>query len=328
MAQVWRSHVSFVREQTYGSTGSGSAVYIPVLTYDTWEDNRERVLDNAFRAVPSKDFAVYSGVNSGRTGYTWYFYPDVMGRFLKGIFGAEAVTQTTVGNRGVHTFGSTDTPASETIYDFYGVAGSERRFHGSQMQSMNLSFETQTGALQMKNEWLSFAASTGISETTFSYTGTSGVIPHRGWQATLALANSTNLRLLRFNVDLKRAVDLIYGANNSQNPSAREVGPLEITGSLSFYGGTSSGGSTETEYTLFRNNTSTSMVIDLQDSTAALSTANGLTLTFSNANFYPATLDRSGNYVRWDVPFRALHNVTDSGPAAFALAIASTAVTT
>ena len=103
---------------------------------------------------------------------------------------------------------------------------------------------------------------------------------------------------------------------------------MELTGTMSFYGGTSSGGSTETEYTLFRNNTSTSIVVDLQDSTAALSTANGLTMTLSNANLYAVTLDRSGPYVRWDVSFRALHNVTDSGPAAFALAIASTAVTT
>ena len=115
MSQVWRSHIGHVREQTYGSTGSGSALYIPVLSYDEWADERERIVDNASRAVPSKDFAVYSGINSGRTGYTWYFYPDEMARFLKDIFGRETVTQSSAGAPGVHTFGSTNVPESATL---------------------------------------------------------------------------------------------------------------------------------------------------------------------------------------------------------------------
>src|SRR5438105_3070873 len=102
MAQVWRSHVGFAREASYGTTGTGTATYMPILSYDVWEDDRERILDNAFRAVPSKDFFVYQGVNKGRVGYTWYAYLDPMGRFLKDIFGAETVTQSSVGAPGVH----------------------------------------------------------------------------------------------------------------------------------------------------------------------------------------------------------------------------------
>lgn len=320
--QTWRSHVGFAREATYGSTGTGSVVYIPILSYDEWEDDRERIVDSAPRAQPSKDYFVYAGVNGGRTGYTWYAYLDTMNRFFKDIFGAAAtVTQSSAGAHAVHNFGTTDTPLSETIYDFYGVAGAERRWHGMQAERLELKFDANSGAMTMKTVYRGYASSTGITETTVAYTCS---VPKRGWEGALTLAGSTNNRLLAATFTFAREVGLIYSASNSQNPVNREVGPLEITGQLSFYGGTSSGGSTDTEYTLFRNNTSTTLSLTFFEA----SSSNALLIALSNANFAPATLDRGGQYHRWDVGVRGLYNTSDSGPGYVATTIASTVLST
>jgi hypothetical protein len=324
MASIFRSHLGHAREATYGSTGTGTVFYIPVTSYDEWEDDRERILDSGIRGVASKDFFVYQGVNKGRTGYTWMNYPTYAPRFLKDIFGLEVVAASSAGDTGrLHTFGSTDLPLSATLYDYYGVPAAERRWHGAQMERMELKFDAGSGAMTMKTVYRSFAASTGITETSASYTTDT---PKRGWEGALTLGGSTNNRLIGFNITFAREVNLVFSASNSQNPISREVGPLEVTGTCSFYGGTSSGGSTDTEYSMYRNNTSTSLSLMLAEPGA--SSFNSFQITMSNMNFYPVTVDRGGSFVRYDAPFRAFHNATDSGPASVNVTLISTVATT
>src|SRR5437773_104508 len=98
MASIYRSHLGHVREQTYGTTGSGSVFYIPVTSYDEWEDDRERILDSGIRGLASKDYFVYQGINMGRVGYTWMMYPNLTARFFKDIFGLETVANTSAGS--------------------------------------------------------------------------------------------------------------------------------------------------------------------------------------------------------------------------------------
>lgn len=324
MASIWRSHLGHAREQSYGTTGTGSVFYIPVTSYDTWDDNRERILDSGIRGLGSKDYFIYQGVNQARLGHTWMAYPTLTLRLFMDMFGLETVTATSAGSTaGVHTFGSTNLPPSATLYDFYGSSAAERRFHGAQMESMELKFDAASGAMMLKTSYRSYAASTAIPETSVSY---SSDIPVRGWEGALTLAGSTNNRLINLSLNLQREVNLVFSASNSQNPISREVGPLEITGTAVFYGGTSSGGSTDTEYMLYRNNTSTSLSLVLAEPGA--SSQNIMAIALSNLNFYPVTVDRGASFVRFNAPFRALHNTSDSGPGSIAITTPSTVVTT
>lgn len=325
MASIYRSHVTHVREPSYGSSSgsTGTAVSIPVTSFDEWEDDRERVLDSGIRGLGAKDYFVYEGVNRGRFGWTSMFYPNLMPRVLMDMFGREVVTQSSAGAVAVHSFGTTDLPNSAMWIEYYGVPGSQRPWRGQQQERLELKFDAGSGAMTAKTVYVGYGPSLGIAEDTVSFTSDT---PFRGWQGALTLAGSTNNRLLGFDLTLQREVNLIFPASNSQNPVSREVGPLEVFGTATFYGGTSSGGSTETEYNLFRNNTSTSLSLRLVQS--ASSNADALTISLANCNFYPVTIDRGGSFVRWNTNFRGFYNTSDSGPASLALSIMSTSATT
>lgn len=325
MASIYRSHVAHIREPAYGSSSgsSSNAMYIPVTSFDEWEDDRERILDSGIRGLGAKDYFVYQGVNRGRFGWTSMFYPNLMTRSLMDIFGREVVTQSSAGAVAVHTFGSTDLPNSAMWLEYYGVPGSERAWRGQQMERLELKFDVGSGAMTAKTVYVGYGPSSGIAENTASFTSDT---PFRGWQGALTLAGSTNNRLIGFNLTIQREVNLVYSAINSQSPVSREVGALEVFGTATFYGGTSSGGSTETEYNLFRNGTSTSLALAMSQTSSSNSDA--LSISLANCAFYPVTLDRGGSFVRWNVSFRGFYNGTDSGPASIGLSISTTSATT
>ena len=159
----------------------------------------------------------------------------------------------------------------------------------------------------MRPSWVGYA-STGFAQTTDAYTTEA---PFRGWQAVMSIAGTTNTRLLDLNLSLSRSVDLIYAGNNTQNPNAREVGPLEVTGTLSAYA------STSLEWDRYQANSTGALSVVMTDST------NSITLTITDFRIEKTTLDRGGNYARWNASFRGLHSATDSGPASIACVVQS-----
>lgn len=307
---IYRSHFGLVREDTgYGSTSStlGSR-YIPVLSYDPgWEDDLERIVDKGIRGAPSMDFAMYTGVSRTRGGYSHYFYPNEVGVFFGAIFSSGVVSGSSAPY--THTWGSTDVPQSWTLYDFYGLGAgsSERKIVGAQMEKLEWTYSRASGAMTLKPSWVGFP-STDIAETTDSY-GTD--IPFRGWQAVMSIAGTTNTRILDFTANFSRSVDLIYGGSNLQAPNAREVGPMEVTGTMSVYA------STSLEFDRYVANSTGNFILTATDST------NVVTFTATDFRIEKATVDRGGNYSRWNVNWRALHNATDSGPCSVALTVQS-----
>lgn len=305
---LFRSHVGYVRETTYGSTSALGSRYIPVLSFNPgWKDEQEYIVDKGIRGAPSMDFAMYQGTRRTRAGYESYFYPDNCGIFLRGIFGGETVSGATAPF--THTFGSTDTPASYSLFDFYGLGSgsSERLILGAQLESVEFSFTRANGALTVRPTWVGFG-STGYAETTDAYTTQA---PFRGWEAVMDYAGTTNTRILEFTSRLTRSVDLIYGGSNTQNPNARTIGPLEHTGTLSVYANAS------TELDRFLANTTGTFGVTMADST------NSLTWTITDWRIEDVSLDRGGNFARWDVSWRGLYSATDTGPGSIALVVTS-----
>lgn len=305
---LFRSHFGLARETTYGSTSALGSRYIPVLAYNPgWKDEVEYIVDKGIRGAPSMDFAMYQGTRRSRFGAEHYFYPDNCGVFLRGIYGGETVSGATAPF--THTFGSTDTPPSYTLLDFYGLGAgsSERKLLGAQLERVEFSFTRANGALTVRPTWVGMVSS-GATETTDTYTTEA---PFRGWQATIDIAGTTNTRILEFTSILSRSVDLIYGGSNTQNPNARSIGPLEHTWTLSVYG------STSLEFDRFLANSTGSLGITMTDST------NTLAWTITDARIEDVTLDRGGNFARWDVSGRGLHSATDTGPGSIVLTVQS-----
>lgn len=305
---LWRSHFGLVREATYGSTGILGARFIPVLSYTPgWKDELEYVVDKGIRGTASMDFAMYTGTRRSRFGSEHYFYPDNCGVFLRGIFGGETVSGASAPF--AHTFGSTDTPPSYTLYDFYGLGSgsSERMIVGAQLESVEISFTRANGALTVRPTWVGFG-STGVAESSDSYTTEA---PFRGWEAVIDYAGTTNTRILEFTSRLTRSVDLIYGGSNTQQPNARSIGPLEHTGTLTVYATAS------TELDRFLANTTGALGVTMTDST------NTLAWTITDWRIEDVSLDRGGSFARWDVSWRGLYSATDTGPGRIALTVTS-----
>lgn len=305
---TYKSYFGLARETTYGSTSALGQRFIPVLSFNPgWKDEVEYVVDKGIRGAPSMDFAMYQGVVKSRGGYEHYFHPDVAGVFLKGIFGGETVSGASAPY--THTFGATDLPPSYTLYDSYGLVtgSSARKIVGAQLESIELTYSRSNGAMTVKPTWVG-AGSTGVAAQTYSF---STVDPFRGWEAVMAIAGTTNARILDLTMRFARPVDLIFGGSNSQAPNAREVGPLEHTGSFSVYG------STSLEFDRYLANSTGAFSVVLTDST------NVFTLAITDFRIEDVSMDRGGNYARWDVKYRALHSGTDTGPGNIALTVQS-----
>lgn len=287
------SHVGLAREAVWG-TALPAAKFFPSKN-PKFEDDIKRILDQGKRGSAATDFGAWGGTRLGRLEHDGDFYPDVPPYFLLGILGQ--VNTTGVGPY-THVFTLAATPPSFTITDYYGGAQA-RQFAGAMVESLDLKFATESGAL----EWavkLAAKASTQVATPTPTF---GSLAPFLGWQAALTLAGGGNTKLLGFELNMKRTLSPIFGANNSQDPNKMYAGPLEVTGKITF------DMADETELNYYLNNTQPTLSLVLTSGT------NTITIALSKCDFEKATVDRSQEYVRVDSPIRGHYNATDAGPA-------------
>jgi len=298
MTQVFKSHVGFAKESVWGTIVSPT-VWIPCLSYG-YDEERKRELDKGGRAKAALDYGAYAGVQWGKPSYEWNYYPDECARWYARILGQDAISG--VGPY-VHTMTLADKGASDTISDFYGTANKERRFAGAYVESIDTKFDTKSGFVTQKVGFIGQAPDAGVAETTPTFPTDA---PMLGWNASLKIATVTTVRLLNFELSLKRTVDPIFGANNSQTPTAAEVYPLEVTGKCKFYADT-----LDTEYGYFTAG-ATQNVFDL----TVTRDATGI-LEFIITKFLwekVAILRQMPGYVEAEATFRGIFNSTDAGP--------------
>lgn len=284
-------HIGLAFETTYG-TAVAPTVFIP---YDTVkaEDDIKKVVDEARRAVLTKDFGVYNTTRQGKVEIDANVYPEILGYFLKGILGGYAVTGT---GPYTHTFTVANTlPPSFTISDYNSMT--ERQYAGAVISELGLKFDTEN-LMKLNAKFESKASVTTTTNTpTFSVTD-----PFRGFQATLKIGGSSNLNMVGGEVTIKRDVALLFTANNTQDPSKFSAGRIELTGKLTF------DVEDETELNYYLQGTQPSLQF-----TFTRDANTSLDITCSKVDFTKATVDRGQEYVRVDAEFRALYNTTDNG---------------
>ena len=302
---TWRSHWGIAVESAYASTATTPVLWMPLKENPEYDDDQGYIFDEGRRAVSSKLIDVYPGVHKGSYGATFDYYPNEAARFWPGILGTDTVGSSSNGFW-QHTFTQGATPPSYTIFDYWGstdATGPERQFTGAVMDSLNFRFDRGSNLIQVKPHWVTGAVSTGIAETTATYTT---LHPLKGWAPVFSIGGSTKVTLLAWDMTVARETEIFYAGNNSQQASAAESGQIDITGKLSLYA------STDGPYIDFRANTAREIRLRFPDGTAG-STYSLLDITMTSAHFTKVTPDRSGPYLRFDADFRAKYNTTDSG---------------
>lgn len=284
-------YAGFAFETTYG-TPVNPQFWVP---YDTIkvEDDIKKVEDQARRGVLSKTFAVYNTVQSGKVEMDMDAYPELLGYFFKAILGQDTVTGT---GPYTHTFKVMNAlPPSMTIFDYNTIT--YRQYPGAVLHDLSLKFDTED-LLKVSAKFESFASVTTTSQTNTDTT----TDPFKGFQATLQLGGSPNTNLVGGEISIKRDVKLIYGANNTQNPTKFSAGRIEVTGKLTF------DIEDESEWLLYRNGQTPSLqLLFTRDTNTTLQ------FTCSKIDITKAHIDRSQEFLRVDMDFKALYNTTDAG---------------
>lgn len=311
---TWRSHFGFAIETTYAATVATPTVWIPFKDNPEYDDDQGLVADEGIRAVSSKLIDLYPGVHKGSYSATFDYYPNECLRFFAQILGADTVGSSS-NAAWQHTITQGANPFAATLFDYNGDTGSnlERQFTGAVMDSLNFRFERGSNLVTIKPHWVTGAVSTGVSETSKTYTT---IYPMRGWMPVFSIGGSTKVTLLSFDLTISRETNLIYAGNNTQQASQAESGQVDVTGKLSLYG------STDGAYVDYRANTSRELRVRFPDGTAG-STYALLDILMTSAHFTKATPDRSGPYLRWDTDYRAKYNTTDSGSIQVVATVAS-----
>ena len=195
-------------------------------------------------------------------------------------------------------------PPSYSISDFYGITGTNTRAQaGSYIESLAISGGA-TGPLKFTVTTVGKGSpgNSLVAKPTAVYTGTAPFLP---WQGNITLNSVINLKALQFDLLLKQPIDPILALVGSQDPSAMNAGPLEVTGKLLF------APTDDTEYLLY----TTAQQAAFPLSAVFNSGANSLALIMSKVNFEkPSVYERNTPYVKANVSFRAIHNSSDLGP--------------
>lgn len=291
-------HLGVAMEATYG-TAVPPVYYVP---YDSIkvEDDIKKVVDDGKRGILTKDFNSYDGAKSGTVEIDSMAYPDVLGFFLKAIFGQDTVTGASSPYSHKFTVSNALCP-SITIQDYNAIT--ERQYAGGLVSELGFKFDSAK-EVSMSAKMISKASVT-TTQTNPTILTTN---PFLGYTATLKIGGTSNLNMIGGEVTVKREASLIFSANNTQQPTKYVTSRIECEGKLTL------DVEDESEFLLYINNTKPTLdILFTQDANTSLD------LSFGRIDVTKATLDRSQETVRCDLSFKALYNATDNGMATFTL---------
>jgi hypothetical protein len=294
-------YLGIAKETTFG-TAVAPTVFIP---YDSIknEDEIKKTVDEGRRGVLTKEFAIYNTTRHTKIDVESIAYPDTLGYFLLGILGKDTVTG--AANPYTHKFQVLDSNApSWTLSDYNVVSGTnERRYPGAIIDELDIKFDDD-GVLKVSAKFQS-KISTLVAKSTPTQTVTK---PFMGWMASLQLGGVSNVNMLGGDISIKRANELVFAGNNTQDPTKYITGRIEMSGKLTF------DVDDESEWLNYANGTQPAL-----DITFAIDANTSLNIHASKIDISKAVVDRGSEFVRVDMDFKALYNVTDAGLAAITL---------
>lgn len=229
MANSRSNKIGVAREATWGAAPAPQ-VMIPVDP-PTLSEPYEVLLDNSVRGVNVMDFGSYQGVGSLELSLSGLFYPEEVPFFMLAMMGSVSSTGT---GPYTHTFSLADQPPSLCIQDeglVYPDGASSRRYAGFLPSSFSLSFSAEEGFLTWSCDG---QGSNGTAPASGDIPADATNAPFRGWQGTVKFNSVSNTRLISADLSMERELQLRYGADGTQRPTALHSGGISVTCSMIF----------------------------------------------------------------------------------------------
>jgi hypothetical protein len=175
-----------------------------------------------------------------------------------------------------------------------------RSYPGCQFSDFSLKFNAD-GMLEYD------AKSTGFqSETVADPAPTfSTVLPTPVWRGTVSIGGSPVSTAMTGNIDMTRPATPIYGISNTQDPYQVFLGPLEVTGKITFVM------DNDSQLLNFLNNSQPALVFNWNYGTGAAEVQIQATLT--KGAYTTGVIERGEDFVQVSVDINAQSNTTDAG---------------
>jgi hypothetical protein len=302
--QSVRSYLGIAKEATRG-TAVAPTDFIPVMK-DALKpvDIVDPLYDTGLRGSNALNYNYIPGRTRSTVDYGGAVFADTVGYAIAGVLGSVATTgasapfQHTISLFNSLAVGGDVQPISYTLTDFYAV--DVRSYPGCQFSDFSLKFNAD-GMLEYDAKTTGF-----LSEVVAAPTPTfSTILPTPVWRGTVSIGGSAVSTAMTGNIDMKRPATPIYGISNTQDPYQVFLGPLEVTGKITFVM------DNDSELLNFLNNSQPALVFNWAYGAGA--SAVQIQATLTKGAYTTGVIERGEDFVQVSVDFNAQANTTDDG---------------
>jgi hypothetical protein len=302
--QSVRSYLGIAKEATRG-TAVAPTDFIPVMK-DALKpvDIVDPLYDTGLRGSNALNYNYIPGRTRSTVDFGGAVFADTVGYGIAGLLGSVATTGASAPF--THTIslfnslasGGDVQPISYTMTDFYAV--DVRSYPGCQFSDFSLKFNAD-GMLEYDAKSTGWASEV-VSDPTPTF---STILPTPVWRGTVSVGGSTVATAMTGNIDMKRPATPIYGISATQDPYQVFLGPLEVTGKITFVM------EDDSQLLNFLNNSQPALVFNWAYGSGASEVQIQATLT--KGAYTTGVIERGEDFVQVSVDFNAQANTTDDG---------------
>ena len=302
--QSVRSYLGIAKEATRG-TAVAPTDFIPVMK-DALKpvDIVDPLYDTGLRGSNALNYNYIPGRTRSTVDFGGAVFADTVGYGIAGLLGSVATTGASAPfTHTISLFNSLTSnvdvqPISYTLTDFYAV--DVRSYPGCQFSDFSLKFNAD-GMLEYDTKTTGFQSELVADPTpTFST-----VLPTPVWRGTVSIGGSTVATAMTGNIDMTRPATPIYGISNTQDPYQVFLGPLEVTGKITFVM------EDDSQLLNFLNNSQPALVFNWAYGAGA--SAVQIQATLTKGAYTTGVIERGEDFVQVSVDFNAQANTTDDG---------------
>lgn len=302
--QSVRSYLGIAKEVTRG-TAVAPTDFIPVMK-DALKpvDIVDPLYDTGLRGSNVLNYNYIPGRTRSTVDFGGAVFADTVGYAIAGVLGSVATTGASAPF--THTIslfnslvsGGDVQPISYTLTDFYAV--DVRSYPGCQFSDFSLKFNAD-GMLEYDAKSTGFQSET-VSDPTPTF---STVLPTPVWRGTVSIGGSAVSTAMTGNIDMTRPATPIYGISNTQDPYQVFLGPLEVTGKITFVM------ENDSQLLNFLNNTQPALVFNWAYGAGA--SAVQIQATLTKGAYTTGVIERGEDFVQVTVDINGQSNTTDAG---------------
>jgi hypothetical protein len=304
LQQSVRSYLGIAKEVTKGTIVAPTD-FIPVAK-DSLKpvDLVDPLFDTGLRGSNVVNYNYIPGRKHSTVDYGGAVFADTVGYAIAGLLGSVATTGSTapfthtISLKNSLTSGADDQPISYTLTDFY--AADVRSYPGCQFSDFSLKFNAD-GMLEYDTKTTGFSSS-AVSDPTPTF---STVLPTPVWRGTVSIGGSAVSNAMNGNIDMKRNVTPVYGIASTQDPFQVFLGPIEVTGKITFMM------ENDDELTRFLSNTQPAVVLNWAYGSGASELQVQATIT--KGAYTAAVIERGDDFVTIAIELNGQGNTTDAG---------------